>query len=427
MDTQPIPKRELARKFSSFREEFQRDMVNLITSYWDNMTKELIKPADMIVDQQNTLSARGEEHNLTLTSLKSENGSLQEKLSEMTGDQDYLFEMVKVLKAENKSLRSRLSKNYGSRTEDPDQDAEDVDADIQDELILDSDDDSDSDRDDVKQSFQTTSLTGMHKVRGNSVKKQKEITMEQQESVGENFSKTGNNKYKCKHCTHETSLKRSMKDHLKTRHDIIGKLKCKKCSYETFNKTNFKRHTRTVHEKIKDHICNVCERRYSDKANLKNHTVIAHNFGGDKLKCDKCSYETGLKQLLDQHIKSVHDKIRDHACKICGFTTSVASELNIHMKSKHLKIRDKICDECGYATTRSTYLNTHIKSMHLMQKEHICSKCGYAATQKHQLRMHQISAHNMGEKLRCDQCPFASANKYYIEKHRRTMHQVGNN
>ena len=88
MDIQAFYKRELAKKLSSSKDIFKTEMANLLTTHWDNITTDLINQVDMVFDQEKKLSDMNEEHNLTLTNLKSENGSLQEKLSEMTGDQD---------------------------------------------------------------------------------------------------------------------------------------------------------------------------------------------------------------------------------------------------------------------------------------------------------------------------------------------------
>merc|ERR1712150_81103 len=61
------------------------------------------------------------------------------------------------------------------------------------------------------------------------------------------------------------------------------------------------------------------------------------------LSCTQCDYKpigkthAGSKQTLKQHVKAVHEKIKDKQCSLCDFTTAQKSNLNTHMKKKHNK------------------------------------------------------------------------------------------
>merc|ERR1719167_1594588 len=48
-----------------------------------------------------------------------------------------------------------------------------------------------------------------------------------------------------------------------------------------------------------------------------------------------CDYKGAARYTLKMHIKSVHNKIKDHFCTICPYKTSSAHSLNIHTRNIH--------------------------------------------------------------------------------------------
>ena len=55
-----------------------------------------------------------------------------------------------------------------------------------------------------------------------------------------------------------------------------------------------------------------------------------------KFQCDSCEYAASVTYLLDQHVKSVHDQIKDQKCEACRKEFSHVANLNVHIKSVHL-------------------------------------------------------------------------------------------
>ena len=55
----------------------------------------------------------------------------------------------------------------------------------------------------------------------------------------------------------------------------------------------------------------------------------------DRLQCSVCAHSAYDLSALRRHVKSVHDKIRDHSCEECGMRFSVRQTLTRHMDSKH--------------------------------------------------------------------------------------------
>jgi len=45
----------------------------------------------------------------------------------------------------------------------------------------------------------------------------------------------------------------------------------------------------------------------------------------------------------DQHVRSVHEKRRDHACPYCAATFGTMGDLTTHVRSVHEKRRDHAC------------------------------------------------------------------------------------
>lgn len=113
------------------------------------------------------------------------------------------------------------------------------------------------------------------------------------------------------------------------------RVKCEQCPYETVVKNQMKQHIKAVHQNIRDHICKECGYAASEKRNLKRHTYTVHERGDKNFKCNQCSFSAYQKQDLNRHIKRVHDEIRDHKCEYCEYYVTEKWILKKHMKSIH--------------------------------------------------------------------------------------------
>ena len=60
----------------------------------------------------------------------------------------------------------------------------------------------------------------------------------------------------------------------------------------------------------------------------------------EKYKCEQCDYSCSTNGHLKQHIKMVHDKIKDIDCEQCDYKCSTNGDLNKHIKQVHSKIKD---------------------------------------------------------------------------------------
>ena len=82
--------------------------------------------------------------------------------------------------------------------------------------------------------------------------------------------------------------------------------------------------------------CDQCDASFPVRMSLSNHKRLKH---GDvkQFNCEHCVYNTTKKDHLQQHVKSVHEKVKE-ICDKCGKKFSDKSNLNKHMKKKHSEI-----------------------------------------------------------------------------------------
>jgi hypothetical protein len=194
------------------------------------------------------------------------------------------------------------------------------------------------------------------------------------------------------------------------------KFKCNKCEFKCSQKTTLDNHIKMVHDKIKDFECDLCEFKCSTKGNLDNHIKSVH----DKIKdfeCDLCEFKCSQKTTLDNHIKSVHDKIKDWECDKCDYKCSHKGALDNHIKSVHDKIKDWECNKCDYKCSRKGDLDKHIKIVHDKIKDFECDKCDYKCSQKSTLDIHIKSVHDKIKDWECDKCDYKCSQKGNLDNH----------
>lgn len=156
MDAQPINKKELARKLSSLKDEFQREMDILINYHWDIIHKEMIDKADDICNLQDIYAAMIGEQDANLKYLREENEALKNQLLTISQERDYLQAVVKLLKDKNGNLRTMMQTiNLWPEHIDPIQYIEDSEVTNQDVILIESGEENDCKRqENAEQSFQ---------------------------------------------------------------------------------------------------------------------------------------------------------------------------------------------------------------------------------------------------------------------------------
>ena len=115
--------------------------------------------------------------------------------------------------------------------------------------------------------------------------------------------------------------------------------------------------------------CDICNASYSLRMSLSNHKRLKH---GDtkKFNCQQCEYVTSKKGNYEQHIRSIHEKIRE-ICLYCGKSFSDKPNLNKHVRKSHpealenktivnkRKYENDLENEYKKKQVAATYINCH--------------------------------------------------------------------
>ena len=108
---------------------------------------------------------------------------------------------------------------------------------------------------------------------------------------------------------------------------------------------------------------------FTRKSNLNNHVKVIHNNIKD-YSCDLCAYEASSKGALFDHNKAIHSKIKDYSCDLCDYKASVKRYLKRHMAKHHSKIGDRQnekCLLCEFTTDSEEVLTEHLISTHVVK------------------------------------------------------------
>lgn len=137
-------------------------------------------------------------------------------------------------------------------------------------------------------------------------------------------------------------------------------------------------------------------------------------------KCDECDKMFSTKGNLKQHIKAVHNKIKDFKCEECDFVCSINGSLKRHIKMVHLKIKDKKCEECDYTCSTNGSLKQHIKAVHTKIKDFKCKECYYTCSTNGNLKKHIKIVHNKIKDFKCNECNYIFYTNGHLKRHMKT-------
>ena len=79
--------------------------------------------------------------------------------------------------------------------------------------------------------------------------------------------------------------------------------------------------------------CDQCDASFPVRMSLSNHKRLKHG-DAKQFNCEKCVYTSNKKENLQQHVRSVHEKVKE-TCETCGKNFSDKPNLNKHIKNKH--------------------------------------------------------------------------------------------
>ncbi|XP_022093797.1 zinc finger protein 845-like [Acanthaster planci] len=123
--------------------------------------------------------------------------------------------------------------------------------------------------------------------------------------------------------------------------------RCGECSYVTKRRTNLERHRQAMHSRDKQLEC--CGSLFNSKSELRRHVRHQHDTG---YGCPHCGRVFCRKALLKRHM-SVHNGVKEFACRICSYASSHKSNLE-----RHQRIHGKHNPDCKTKSNDSAVLKT---------------------------------------------------------------------
>ena len=113
---------------------------------------------------------------------------------------------------------------------------------------------------------------------------------------------------------------------------------------------------------VKRYSCTVCPDAFFDSQSLRKHEN--KHKGINQHECPVCQKIFNTKGLCSRHIKSVHEKEKQYACKSCEFKTFHAYSLTAHVQQVHEKYKPNKCDFCEEAFFYKRDLEKHYTKIH---------------------------------------------------------------
>ena len=122
--------------------------------------------------------------------------------------------------------------------------------------------------------------------------------------------------------------------HITTIHPNTSYIKCDICNYSSKKEKNLSNHIRAVHNDIRD--------KNSDGGKLRTHRKRKHKPASkdgqvniNSFECKSCDYKTGIKLQLTRHLRTVHKHDKVINCKQFNYQAGSTTELNRHIDTLH--------------------------------------------------------------------------------------------
>ena len=235
-----------------------------------------------------------------------------------------------------------------------------------------------------------------------------------------------------------------MNRHVKINHRR-DKYVCGNCNFRAFDKTEISLHQKGDHKEEDTIIigigCKPCkdgEIHTQCSFNRQPGRFVRWDSQMEKdLKCEQCSFETGIYAYLKNHVKLVHNDLADKskliACTHCEFQTLSGPSLKNHLQALHEKKTRYYCSKCDYKAFYTHYIAQHIKSNHKNDEVEAevlqCLSCR-SKTRNCKCTMSQkkdtsgIKDYRQVEpkSLSCTSCEFTTNSASSLNFHKRTQH-----
>ena len=189
------------------------------------------------------------------------------------------------------------------------------------------------------------------------------------------------------------------------------------CTFGTNAQQELLSHYKHFHE-IK---CNKCNCTFNSLTELRNHEGNTHK--GQWCKCDFCDSSFPNRKSLAEHIKITHSdtkEVKQMKCGLCEFVTNNQNEINAHIIKAHNEKDTLSCTQCSYKTGIKWKLEEHVKIKHSQERpvckfflEGRCTRQGCIF--KHEKPETSFHIHDKQICKRGPTCYFKSQNKCFYQ------------
>ena len=132
---------------------------------------------------------------------------------------------------------------------------------------------------------------------------------------------------------------------------------------------------------------------------------------------------TTRTDLLQNHIKSVHEKILRYSCAYCTYASFSRNTVRHHLKRTHppeeLHIKKIGCTKCE---TDSNHSHTVERRATNQTSEQNCNLCGLKYSGNNALRRHLKASHPGTKMFKCDQCSYEYNWRWKVRVHKTNLH-----
>ncbi|XP_060525625.1 zinc finger protein 271-like isoform X2 [Cylas formicarius] len=215
-------------------------------------------------------------------------------------------------------------------------------------------------------------------------------------------------KIPCKHCGLELH-QQSMRAHLNKHSEKFKCLVCLQC----FNsRAMLNDHMASIHTKMKNHVCEVCAKVFSTKSSLSMH-LKTHKDNKD-YKCGKCQYATRTSAALYIHMSTHSNEV--HICEYCSKIFKSNRNLSDHLKRVHCKIKRHHCTYCNKTFAMRYQLETHVR-IHTGVHPYHCGNCPKTFARSDNLKEH-MNTHQRSIFFNCCTCSKTFLTRRGLKKHK---------
>ena len=150
----------------------------------------------------------------------------------------------------------------------------------------------------------------------------------------------------CPHCDFKSNVEYKVNKHIQRKHSKVDPVQCPQCGkvIKALTKSRLEVHIRRCSanssNREKNHVCQICQKTYLDKWGLNGHIKHAHDKSAQKIKCDKCDYQSSSRNNVFVHTKRVHEgKPLREECQYCKRKVIVMSS---HLSRYHGELTVKL-------------------------------------------------------------------------------------